>query len=830
MQDDFARYIEPAALALLGEPNERRGNEWRYGNHGSLAIDVEAGTWYDHEQAEGGGVLRLIQREAGAATNKAAVRWLETQGIKQPDAPAAPKERGRIVSTYDYVDENGELVYQVCRMEPKDFRQRRPDGNGWSWSVKGTTPLPYNLPALLAKPSATILIVEGEKDVDALAALGLLATCNSGGANKWPDAIARWFDDRNVVILPDNDDAGRSHADLVAGKLSRNASSVRVLPLPALPPKGDVSDWLAAGGTREQLIELCKAAPVWHAPTEDAAPDQAEPPPAPPPEFDSDPELLAAPFKALGYDDGCYYFLPHRTQQVTPIPTGSMTSTSQMLSLAPLEYWERAYEGKRTGVDWTAAANQCMRWCEAAGTFDANRVRGRGAWFDAGRSVLHLGNRLLVNRQHAALHALDSRYIYPRSPALESGEQAEPLGAAEAAKLLTIAEHMNWSRPIDRSLFVGWLVLAPICGSLSWRPHVWITGQRGAGKSWAMDHIIAPVLGASALVVQANSTEAGIRQQLKHDARPILFDEAEGESVQGRMRMQNVLELARQASSDGLAQIAKGTASGKALTFRVRSMFLLGSINVGLSQAADKSRFTVLSLVKPKSGRDGRDQFERLGQLVNDTLTTAWCAGLRSRIYGMIPTIRANAAVLAKVAAEHIGNQRAGDQIGALLAGAVAASSDARLSVTDAAAYVSAFDWTTEGDERNDSDEFALLSEIMHAQIRIDTAHGPKTRSVAELVQFLSDGQDGDLINEYAIGALVRHGMRVQDGCLLVSESHPEMRRILERSPWAGGWGRILERVPGAGRKSAVRFAGMVHRAVAVPLSAIMADSSAAQA
>jgi len=84
------------------------------------------------------------------------------------------------------------------------------------------------------------------------------------------------------------------------------------------------------------------------------------------------------------------------------------------------------------------------------------------------------------------------------------------------------------------------------------------------GKTWLVDNIIAPALGDSSLTVQSNSTEAGIRQRLKQDARPVIFDEAEGESQHARQRMQAVLELARQASSDGVAEIAKGTAGGKA--------------------------------------------------------------------------------------------------------------------------------------------------------------------------------------------------------------------------------------------------------------------------
>ncbi len=174
------------------------------------------------------------------------------------------KSVGRIVAEYDYHNESGKLLYQAVRFEPKDFRQRAPNGDGWSWKLNGVNRVLFRLPKLLAAdPSKTVFICEGEKDVLALAALGLVATCNVGGAGKWRAEYSEVLRGRNVVVLPDNDDAGRDHAATVANSLAGIAATVKVIELPDLPPKGDVSDWLAAGGTVEQLAELVEAAPEW---------------------------------------------------------------------------------------------------------------------------------------------------------------------------------------------------------------------------------------------------------------------------------------------------------------------------------------------------------------------------------------------------------------------------------------------------------------------------------------------------------------------------------------------------------------------------------------
>src|SRR4051794_14313582 len=115
--------MEPVALRLLGEPVQKHGNEWRYRGRGSLAIDLKKGTWFDHEANEGGGVFDLIRRQG----HEQPAAWLRSEGLLgAPHVVSQP----RIVAAYDYPDENGELLFQVVRLEPKDFRQRRPDGRG----------------------------------------------------------------------------------------------------------------------------------------------------------------------------------------------------------------------------------------------------------------------------------------------------------------------------------------------------------------------------------------------------------------------------------------------------------------------------------------------------------------------------------------------------------------------------------------------------------------------------------------------------------------------------------------------------------------------------
>ena len=152
-----------------------------------------------------------------------------------------------VEATYDYTDELGKLLFQCVRMRPKDFRQRRPDGKGgWLWDLEGVRRVPYRLHSLVRSPGV-VHLVEGEKDVHTLESLGVLASCSPLGAGKWLEEYSLHFRGRKVVIIPDNDTPGIAHAYHCLGSLiSHGVGSVRLLRLPGLRAKQDVTDWVRA--------------------------------------------------------------------------------------------------------------------------------------------------------------------------------------------------------------------------------------------------------------------------------------------------------------------------------------------------------------------------------------------------------------------------------------------------------------------------------------------------------------------------------------------------------------------------------------------------------
>jgi len=185
------------------------------------------------------------------------------------------------VATYEYRDAEGQPAFLVVKKQDpegrKSFRQYRVDTPGyWRSGMNGTTRTIYRLPDVVAAIQAgqTIYVVEGEKDVEALVALGLVATTNPGGAGKWRPEFSMYFSGARVVLLPDNDEPGHRHAEIVARSLQGIAAEVRVLELPDLPPKGDVSDWLSLGGSREKLEALLVDVPAKEPPAKLNEPEE----------------------------------------------------------------------------------------------------------------------------------------------------------------------------------------------------------------------------------------------------------------------------------------------------------------------------------------------------------------------------------------------------------------------------------------------------------------------------------------------------------------------------------------------------------------------------
>ena len=176
-----------------------------------------------------------------------------------------PPEKWPTTATYTYEDAGGDPLFRVLRKTSPDsgtktFRQQRYIKGDWVPGMDGVTKVLYGLPRIEAEKAEAVFVVEGERDADGLTSMGLVATTNAGGAGKWEAGYSQSLRGRHVVILPDNDPPGEKHAVAVKAALDGVAASVKILRLPGLPHKGDVSDWIGSGGTAARLRSMAARA------------------------------------------------------------------------------------------------------------------------------------------------------------------------------------------------------------------------------------------------------------------------------------------------------------------------------------------------------------------------------------------------------------------------------------------------------------------------------------------------------------------------------------------------------------------------------------------
>jgi hypothetical protein len=208
-------------------------------------------------------------KQVGAKNTPAAKKWKGRTRYQKGESATGEAVRGHI-----YVDKNGRNYHLVEKLDSGRYRQSHwVEGglnakSGWQLGKPKGPLIPYNLDTVLkAPPQRPIWFCEGENDADTLDRLniGLVATTNPGGAGKWTAELDHWFvGKQRAFVLEDNDNAGRAHARKVAQHLYEIVDEVRIVRLPGLAENDDVTDWLAAGHTAEELMKLAAEAPLYN--------------------------------------------------------------------------------------------------------------------------------------------------------------------------------------------------------------------------------------------------------------------------------------------------------------------------------------------------------------------------------------------------------------------------------------------------------------------------------------------------------------------------------------------------------------------------------------
>lgn len=512
----------------------------------------------------------------------------------------------------------------------------------------------------------------------------------------------------------------------------------------------------------------------------------------------------------LGHKDLMYFYTTNYNKQVIQLLNHS---PDHLMDLQPLEYWESHFPTK-SGVDWKRAQSWLKQKCVTRGIFRTSKVRGLGVWRDGQRIVVHLGNRLLVDGKEIGLHSLKSEYIYSLEE-IQRDVSNEPLNVKECELLVNAIKGMAWSRPQDHNYFLGWIMSSMVCGILPWRPHLWLVGSSGAGKTTVYE-LIGKLSHYPIHKFAGGSTEAGLRRSVKGSAIPVMFDEFEL-NKNSLETNQQILEFMRQASSETESRVVKADGQSGVVAYDPRFCAFVSGIKPSLTNEADRNRFTLIELDKKKQNPS---QWGNVLALLKK-IDKEYAERLFSRALRMAPVLEKNIEVFRDSLTQKF-KARFADQYSPILAGYYSLLSDDLISKEDALAYVESLGLEREESENQDhSDEDELLSIILTSKVSSDWGQ----RSIAELIKIAASpnpiisSPNND--NKVAQDTLIRHGLKytIEDKLLFISSTNQALSEILKSTRYAVNWNTVLKRRSGS-KSHKVRIDGPQKRGILIPFDA----------
>lgn len=507
----------------------------------------------------------------------------------------------------------------------------------------------------------------------------------------------------------------------------------------------------------------------------------------------------------LGFNQDKYYYFSTQKKQILEFSKSDHTPNHFMLN-APPKYWGDRYgyvikqDGtKSSNPDWKQVIWKLGIESSKQGVFNHSKVRGIGAWEQDGDIIVNIGDKLYYKGEFYPLfnNGIKSDYFYQSSESVAL-DFNRPLGNSDCLKIVEAFQLLKYKNKSDFIIVLGWLFSAQIFAALSWRPHIWFTGERGSGKSTILEYV-SNIIDFSIMV--QGSTAAGIRQRLKNNAIPIIYDESEPDTEKARERMSEILEMARQSSTRSKYEILRGSAGGKAISYNTNTCFCMGSIQLSDMNGADTSRFFIIEMDNIKE--ESHDSFVRLENAMADAQKLS--TGLFVRAVNMYSNHIKNIETAKKVIKAHKIEARQADQLAPIIAGYWAYFSTGEMDEAFVLKTINEIDFQhseyVKANKENESEK--CLDDIYGLQIpgRVITVGQIIERYRYEQHQGAKDEYD-QMLGLFGIRYLE------DEASLFISSSHSTLKKQIERFSKFSDYKNILKRHENFVEYKKIRVAG----------------------
>ncbi len=537
--------------------------------------------------------------------------------------------------------------------------------------------------------------------------------------------------------------------------------------------------------------------------------------------------------KALGYSgDGLCWYQCSSTGHVTGLKPESHQEGS-FYGITPFyKYWIHKYGRGETGkVDWRWAARSMIEECQDAGIYDPMNTRGTGIYFDQGRLVVNAGTELIVDGAPEGIFNFKGEYLYESRTSIP---RVAPASDAQLRSVYDLIKRFPFVDDGGADVTMGMIICGYLAGLLEWRPHAWVIGPKGSGKTELLKMASELAMPCGGRFHQGATTAPGVVQGLHNSAVSVVLDEqGEVHNVQQNERIQSLVQLARNSSARIKATVAKGGAYGKGSEYITSCSFLFGSIFHSIDQPQDKDRFCFIKLNESVASKEAWPQLQAA---LRETLTPEFAASIFWRVAqdarGVLAVVKIFVETLARVPANR---RRDCDQWGTVLAVAWWVTHPGAIPTTED--IMNGYTASRTSDHFEDENE-SNFGEIAIKTLLASVPPGERS-SIGEAVsecairgprhanskEYKSEVAQGKEPHE---GFLQRYGIRVETNEkgaleLRIGKTHDKVKDVMRRIGFPN-YVPVLLTYPGAAKiAKSIAFNSVVYSGyIAIPLDGLI--------